>query len=391
MSSLSSQSAAQTIAAKPAALPPVAPAPPGASSGPFSGVLRPYANERLNSRLPLPLPPGHWASAWQVPLNPTLQPAHLLLAGAHALALGQFEAQLFAQRQPVAHFVTAGADAELLPSAALLLLPDRYSRIITYALASGTPGASLSPSGPFETRRTFVHRHGAHTIVAGLDKASSPHNPVPKRISYLEVFDAAGQLTASRDANFGPLCVAQHNDFLVLARPGAVDFLDLSLDVQRRISAPILPLGLSVDEASRLYGLAEVQGRQQLWIMTPSGDYAAVPLPEGVAGYHRPPIVGYDHRAYILSPNRIVSISPAAELDWQWSAPARVAGAMVLADGHLLAAAGDSVYALNGKGEARLLAQLPGELLVASPVLSATGELCVLSSTRLHGLSIRQG
>jgi outer membrane protein assembly factor BamB len=236
-----------------------------------------------------------------------------------------------------------------------------------------------------ETKRTYFHRRpDGVTIVASSDESASPHNPAPTRVTYLQVFDAAGQATATRDALNAPLYVAMHENFPVLARRGAVDFLDLSLNTQRRLEADITPHGLSLDETGRSYLLCAVQNRQQLWILTPTGEYSATSLPDGVAAFHRPPVVGYDHRIYLLALDRILCLSASGQIEWQYQAPGRVAGAAVSTNGQLLASIGDAVVALNPGGEDRTLCRVAGEQLMGSPILGSAGELYALTGRRLH-------
>lgn len=381
MTSLSAQPAAKLVTPRPAALPPLPPAAPGAPTG----YLRPYANERLNSRLTRPLPTGPFAPSWNALIDPAIKPSGLLASGASVLALGLSGYHLFVERKQVTQGVTAGRDAELLPANNAFLIPDRYGRIASFHLATAAAGVVLSPAGGIGTKRTYFHRRPSGvTLVASSDESASPHNPVPNRVSYLQVFDSAGAATATRDGLNVPLQVAMHEEYPVVARPGVLEFLDASLNAQRRLEIDMAPHGLSLDETGRSYLLCAVKNRQQLWIVAPTGEYVATPLPEGVTVFQRPPIVGYDHRIYLLALNRILCFTATGQLDWQYEAPARVAGATVSADGHLLAAVGDAIVALNPKGEVRTLCRAPGEELMASPILGSAGELYALTGRRLH-------
>ncbi len=381
MTSLTDQTAVKLVTPRPGTLPPLTPAAPGAPSG----YLRPYANERLNSRLTRPLPPGPFAPSWNVAIDPGLKPTGVLASGASVLALGLTAYQLFVEQKPVAHAVTTGRDAELLPGNNAFLIPDRHGRIASFNLTSAAAGVHLSPAGGVASKRTYLHRRpNGVTLVASSDESASPHNPEPSVVVYLQVFDAAGQATATRDGLNVPLHVAMHEDFPVLARPGALEFLDLSLNAQRRLEIDMTPHGLSLDETGRSYLLCAVKNRQQLWIIAPTGEYAATPLSDGATAFQRPPVVGYDHRIYLLALNRILCYTAAGQLDWQYEAPARVAGASVSTDGHLLTAIGDSIVALNPEGEPRTLCRMPGEQLMGSPILGSAGELYALTGRRLH-------
>lgn len=380
MSSLAAQPAAKTIPARQASLPPLPSAP--AEGAP--GCLRPYLNERLNSRLSRPLPAGKWTSAWTVPVAAGLMPHTVLCSGQHALILGQTAFQLFVRARLAAHAARMGEDAQILPAEGIFLQPDRYSRIATYALLTGATDGYFTADGGNDTVRTFIHRGKGHTVVASVDESRSPHNPVPTPIGYLEVFDAEGRQTASRELESGRLRVALHKAFIILARPNAIDFLDTSLNAQRRIELAMTPQGLSLDESGRAYVLGTTGNQQTLWIITPTGEYVAAPLPTGSAAFHRPPVVGYDHRVYLLSLSKIQTIDAEGKQGWTYEAPARVAGATVTTDGHLLTATGDTIVALNPQGEPQTLCHTENEQLMASPILGSRGELYALTDRRLH-------
>jgi len=370
------------ITARPGSLTPL---PPAAAPSVPTGFLRPYANERLNSRLSQPLPLGSWAPSWDVPIDPSIKPSGLLAYGASVLALGLSAYQLFVAKKGLVNQPTTGRDAEIIPSANVFLIPDRYGRIVAFDLISAAPSEILSPAGGMETKRTYFHRRpDGVTIVASLDESANPHNSAPTIVTYLQVFNAAGQATASRDALNEPLYIAMHENFSVQARRGAVDFIDLSLNVQRRLVADMTPQGLSLDESGRCYLLCAARNRQQLWIVSHTGEYSATSLPDGVTVFQRPPVVGYDHRIYLLALDRILCLAANGQIEWQYQAPGRVVGATVSPNGLLLAAIGDAVVVLNPGGEARTLCRVAGEQLMGSPILGSTGELYALSDRRLH-------
>jgi len=380
MTSLTAQTAAKTIPSTAAALPALAPA----AAPPPDGYLRPFANERLNSRLGNRLPSGDWKETWSVSIDAAMAPTYLLTSGNSVLAVGRTACQAIGNGKVIAHIVSAGEDAELLPTSSEFLASDRYSRVGSFSLSTGDPTGYLSANGGDDTMRTFVHRRGAHTVVASFDGSSSPHKAVKKQVVYLQVFNGDAE-TAARDGEMPRLALAMHNDFIVLARAGAIEFLDLTLQAPRRIDGVMKPQGLSVDESGRVYLVCEAGQKQQLWIVAPSGEYQSVAMPSAV--FHRPPVVGFDHRVYLLALNKIVTVDASGKPGWVYDAPARVAGATVTADGMLLAGVGDSVVSLDSTGRARTLCRTPGEQLMASPILSADNKLLVLTDRKVHSFS----
>jgi hypothetical protein len=335
----------------------------------------------LNGRLPASLGDAPFAPAWSAPVDPLLRPLSLLASGSHAVVLGREEWQAFHNGKPLPLAPRGGDDAEWLPAQNVILQPNRLAELVADPVSGGDPLWSIPLHGANETLRGYIHRRGDHIVVEGYSESRSPHNPETSLTGYLEVLRPDGEQVAFRDLENARIRVAMHNDFLIAARPGAVDYLDYSLQSQRRISFPMAPQALSLDETGRAYVLALIDGRQQLAILTAAGEVSLTPMPAGFTAYHRPPVVGLDHRVYLLGAGRV--FSPGTPT-WSYETPARLAGATVTADGLLLLAAGDTVLALDNKGAPRTIAHTPGDELMASPILGADGELLFLTRKALH-------
>jgi hypothetical protein len=185
------------------------------------------------------------------------------------------------------------------------------------------------------------------------------------------VRSGGGQL-AFREQGGECLRVAMHDDVIVAARRDAVDFLDLELHVRVRVEVELRPQAISLDEAGRVYLLALVRGRQHLAIVTDSKDVSLTPLPEGFTAIVRPPVIGPDHRVYLLGPQRVISLGAP---DGSFDAPGRVAGATVTNDGLLLSSARDSVVSLRDRGAARTVARVVGDEVTSPAILGPRGEL----------------
>jgi hypothetical protein len=377
MASIAAQSAAKELAGRVVDLPPL---PPAAVDGP-PGCLRPFVNEALNGRLSAPLGAGSFTEDWSAPVDPLLRPLWLLASGRQSVIVGREEWQAFQDRKPLPLAMRGGDDAEWLPAQNVILQPNRLAELVADPISGGDPHWSIPLHGANETLRGYIHRRGDHIVVEGYSESRSPHNPETSLTGYLEVLRPDGEQIAFRDLENARIRVAMHNDFIIAARPGAVDYLDYSLQSQRRITFAMLPQAISLDETGRAYVLALIDGRQQLAILTAAGEVSLTPMPVGFTAYHRPPVVGLDHRVYLLGAGRV--FSPGTPT-WSYETPARLAGATVTADGLLLLAAGDAVLALDNKGAARPIARTPGDELMAPPILGAEGELLFLTRKALH-------
>jgi hypothetical protein len=99
-----------------------------------------------------------------------------------------------------------------------------------------------------------------------------------------------------------------------------------------------------------------------------------------------PPIVGRNHRAYILGTNRVLAIDPDGKLAWVRPLKSAQAAAVITKDDQLLVADGSDLAAFDTTGERRTLHSFAGELLVTPPVITKRGEILVASQRRLYSL-----
>lgn len=372
------------------AITPVAalPALPAASPASAAGSPRPYVNERMNSRSAHRIDAAK--PAWSVPLDPEFSPRFVLAASGRVVVAGSIRWEMFAAGKRTGLATAAGEDAEI--SASTLYATDHLSQLACVSLDAAA-GPAVPLTGQKEYLRTFVHRHGDTVVVASALEAMNPVMKVASRIASLQTIRLGapdkveyGRLVSAADRAYAEydstrLCVAAHNEFIVAARQDTVEFLDLDLVVRRKLTGTFRPLGLSLDESGRIYLLVD----SALWILAPNGDCLTVPL-DGLVPFHRPPIVGYDHRVYLVAPRTIRALNPDGKTAWTYQASGQVAGAIVTAGGNLLVAAGDQLVLFNSKGQPLVVRAFPGESLRAAPALAADGEVVVVTDRAVHCL-----
>jgi hypothetical protein len=191
----------------------------------------------------------------------------------------------------------------------------------------------------------------------------------------------SGRLTSERRLNdlkrrTATLLVAAHGDTLALATVNAVYLADYELKLHSGLSGDFEPLQMSLDEQSRIYMVVRTQGALELWVVTTAGQrIARVRLPSEFTPM-APPMVGFDHSVYLVSPNGIVAVSPAGKIAWT-QAPESVAGAVVDSDNSILVSAGATLTRWSPQGDPRVLFRTDGERLTTPPSVTPSGELVV--------------
>jgi hypothetical protein len=129
--------------------------------------------------------------------------------------------------------------------------------------------------------------------------------------------------------------------------------------------------------------------RRVLWIITPRGEHMAeVELPAAMSKLTAPPLIGYDHRVYVVSPARILCVGPDGKTIWDKHASG-VVGASVTADGQLLVADGSDVVVFSSEGRPRRLADVTPETLSTAPIVLGSGEIVVASEKTVFVIGSR--
>ncbi len=373
--------------------------PAAAPASSPADCLRPFANERLNSRLGRPLPPG--ASSWKPRWTANLPAAGLFTAilhsGERTLVVGRAEWRLFDKAgHQVAAGVTVGDDAEIDPTRGLFYIANRYGNIAAYRLADGHSEYRFPAEGTADYSRTLIHRFDNKIAIASLKRAVNPMNPAPVRVSALEMHElteprqmdedllTSEHQTAIRHYDASRVYTAFHGNLLaVTALTNVLEYLDPSLVVKRRFSGTFEPQALSLDEMGRVYMLVA----NRLWMVSPRGETVEVKLEGEVLA--SPPIIGHNHMVYLLGANQVTAITEDGKIAWHFSSTTgRIAGAMITGDDQLLTAAGSAVISLNpASGAASVIHEFRGEALIAPPVLTSAGELLAVTTNHLYALS----
>lgn len=369
-----------------------------------SGVLRPFVNARLNSRLAKSLPSGTvWKIRWEKDLTGGLNPAFILQAGDRILAQGLGLWQLFSSEgKSLSVDTLARSNVVLDPANDLFYLARPDGTLAGRRLTDGHPEFILPALFGAEMERSFLARVDQRMLVVSIERAISPHSTAEPNLSILEVQDLGnpptgddlGFLTtakrlASQNYQTTLLTAALNGQRIAFATPNNLYLADLSLKAQVILSAEFEPLAISLDEKGTIYLMVRSQEKVALWTVSPEGGrQTTFQMPRDMQISPIPPIVGYNHRAYIIGSDRVLAIDPNGKLAWVKGLKSPHAAAVITADDQLLVADGSELVAFDATGQRRVLHVFTGELLSTPPVLTASGEILVAAQQHLYLLSL---
>jgi hypothetical protein len=206
-----------------------------------------------------------------------------------------------------------------------------------------------SPSFGSNFVRPLIARHNNRFVLAGVELEGGPHRPIPANLSVIEYDDLAPQLKTDETGllfsisatgrllvKTTKLVAAMHGDTVVFAVPNCVYLATSDMKPKSAFNGDFEAVTLSLDETGRIYLVTLQHSGRALMILSPEGnrvgEYSFQPeMGELIA----PPIVGYDHRVFLVSSSRAIALDSAGKQIWQ-AGTDRATGAAVTADGHLL-------------------------------------------------------
>lgn len=364
-----------------------------------------YANAGLNSRLPAALPRGAWRIRWQKPLGQHESPISLLRSADRILVRFANSWLLFDNEGRPAGRGEVGPGAIFLDaSPGLFYVPTHADTLEGRRVADGSLLFQTSISHGSTFVFPLIARAGNRLMVVGTEIEQFSHTPQPATESTIEFkefgksfsVDETGMLNSvtrggTLRVNSPALFAAVQGDVIHFAVPDAVASFSTDLQARSACSAKFTPRLMSVDEAGNAYLLVESGGRPSLWAVTPDCKrFINLPLEPRYGSLVAPPVIGYDHRIYLVSTSWAVAISPEGKIVWEREISGPAAGAGVTADDRLLVAAGDMVIAFHANGEPETLARFTGDKLITYPVLTAHQQILVASQQTLYCLESGQ-
>ncbi|MEN3352115.1 MAG: hypothetical protein V7640_273 [Betaproteobacteria bacterium] len=379
------------------------PLPEATSRVTDASVTRPFVNEQLNSRLEVALPAGSWTVRWRAELEDSVQPLHVLHAGARIIVQGRMAWQLFdADGKALASSRLNASEVYLDPAHSLFYLANTSGYLAARRLTDGVPAFFMTRPLNERYRLRFLARRDRRMTVVASEAPKGPHSVSKPDLSLIEVHDLGAPLrvdergilaSAKRVSDLMrrtvALFTAMQGDTLVIAAVDWIFMTDPELRIRTALRGEFEPLAMSLDEANRLYLIVREGERQALWVLTPEGrrSISYVLAPHVQVG-SVPPIVGRDHAIHILARDRLITLSPEGKWLWEYVTAATPAGAAVTSNYELLLASGSQVSAFDREGGRRVLYSFAGESVRTPPVLTSDRTLLIATQRHLYCLEL---
>lgn len=361
------------------------------------GWPRRYGDEGATSRFVGNAAGGRWKIRWHSPIEEGYVPDVVLVDGDRIVLQAGTSWQMFerATGEPVTKGRVGSAGVVMDSPNGLFYVMDPDGPLSAMRLSNGSTAYRMNLAMGDVFGRPFFARRGARMIEVGVEREAFPHRPSPPNRSFLEFFDlgeppsrnsvgivdnlTAGALLHVETAS---LVAAMSRDAVVFAVPGRVYHSSTDLHPKIALEGSFKPLALSVEASGRAHLVVEVEGRKELWVVEPDGRRpVAVPYPGDAVA---PPMIGYDHRIYVVTPSRITAFEPDGKVAWTRERSGGLGGG-ISEDDRLVVANGREVVAYAKDGEVETIVALP-EAAATAPVLVGDREIVVASKTRLYGL-----
>jgi hypothetical protein len=364
------------------------------------GYICPYGNQQQNSRVPFALPSGSWEVQWRAEWEPAVRPVFVFQEDDRILVRGEEWRLLDANGRVVFSGAGGGGSVVLDSPHGLFYRMTSNGDLSAVRLSDGKPRFQHQPSRGDVFTRPLIARRGDRILIGGNERMLDPTGIKLPAESTLEILDVPepvetsglGTLTSGTVAGMLQLPspkvqFAAGADTIVAAAPGRIWIVDWDLNIRKTLEGDFNPLALTLDEAGRLYIVTRKNDRLALWLLTPEGDRLfAFELPSGTPDLTVPPVVGYDHRVYLIAGRQILAVGADGRLEWTKPATAAVGGAVVTASGELLLTEGDSIASWDAQGQRTVLFSSGGDAFKTPPILTVNGRLLAASATRLYNL-----
>jgi hypothetical protein len=364
------------------------------------GSVRPYNSLERNSRLGVALPATGWKIRWKAPLRERNIPRHVLQSGDRIIVQAPVW-QLFDDAGTSIWAQSAGGSPlEVDAEHGVIHFIDQNGYLMANSLKDGKEIYSVMPIFGDEYMRPYISRKGNRVTLAGSERQLDPHGHNKASRSLVELIDLgeSDELTSTGvrlgatnvSTLFFPtttLVAAAHGESLVVAIPDHLYMISPELKIVSAFDGAFSPIVMSLDESGRAYMVASTPKGRQLLIVTPDGKLLLeIDLPTDLARMVTPPVIGLDHRIYLVTDERIHAFSEKGEALWESRPGVRPGGVTVTADNRVLVSAGSDLCIYDSAGHCTLLQRFEGENLSTPAIISANGNLLVATEGNLYAL-----
>jgi len=365
---------------------------------------RPFVNDALNSRLAQTLPEGEWTIRSSTSLEPGLRSKHILRAFDRIIIQGDGPWQLFDRDlNSLARGYLDSSDVLLDATNELFYLSDAAGMIEAYSLEDGNRVFSASLIFGHAYYRSFMARKNERMVVVSIEReidqdAEPEDKPQSSTIEVLK-FDEPQQIDQDGILRSSEvvaelirktlwLLSALQDETLVVATDNQICLIDFDLQIKTAINGEFAPTAMSLNNAGNIHLVIQDKEGQSLWLITPAGEKVySTNLPKDVANIYHPPIVGYDHRVYLIADKRLLAFSPSGDCIWECKTQSDIGGATITEDNQLLVSIGSELAVFDASCKYKTLYEFKGESLQTPPTLTNGGELLVASRNKLYCLT----
>ena len=364
-----------------------------------AGYARPFADTGFTSRCPQTLPQGDWQQAWIAPADANFPPS-FVIANHDRIALqgGGGWRLLDSSGKHIADGRNGPGPVYFDTAHDRLFYLDINDQLIALNQRDGRFDYLVALQFGDLFSKSLLATVGNDFIIVAVEQEGMPHRPAPPDRSAIQVIATGTPLARNSDGSLSSLVrdenlqigsvgllAALQNGRLTATWPNRLMQLGLDLQVHNVIEGNFHPGLLTTDEAGRAYiVLADEHHERALWVISEAGArILSVGLPTQLGTLFFPPIIGFDHRIFILTRSRLLALAPTGERLWQATAQSEFVGACVTADGTVLAADGSEVAAFAPSGARQVLARLPGKVLTP-PILTADETLLAADAAHLY-------
>lgn len=377
---------------------------------PVEGTLTHYGDLGRTGRLGATLPAGPLKEVFRVDASHPPGGSAVLTAGKRIFSDSEQWTLLDTRGKLIDRGVRGHGPALLDPGRKVITLPLHSSgqaALQELGLKKGESLFQTSVTGSGHSRVPLCARVGKTYLAVTSDELRDPLGGAAPDATAVVTFSVEGKIDPSGfparqprgstlRVNRSAVQVAMHEETLVLAAEASLLFVRVgalpeSLVLAGAFSAPFLAQSLSVDEAGRAHLVAGVAGKSELWVVDGDGRRWLREAFGRPVRPVQPPLVGLDHRIFLIETDRITALKPGGGIAWHHPAH-QVAGASITPDGVLLVAADRELLAYAVDGSRRVVHTLvpaegsPDDPLRTPPVIAADGTVLLGCATAVIGL-----